>query len=157
MPQRGSSFTFAAGNARKVAALPLYALGAIASLVTRRRDDVWVFGSGSGLGEGALALYDHAADRAITRVWLASTVRELEAARARGMTAALKHSWRGFRLTLRAGVITITHGFGDVNRFGTLGAFVVQLWHGIPLKRIQLDSPVTFAGRFPTLLRWLQH
>ncbi len=154
MPQRGSSFTFAAGNARKVAALPLYALGAIASLVTRRRDDVWVFGSGSGLGEGALALYDHAADRAITRVWLASTVRELEAARARGMTAALKHSWRGFRLTLRAGVITITHGFGDVNRFGTRGAFVVQLWHGIPLKRIQLDSPVTFAGRFPTLLRW---
>ena len=154
MPQRGSSFTFAAGNARKVAALPLYALGAIASLVTRRRDDVWVFGSGSGLGEGALALYDFAADRGIQRVWLARNTRELEAARARGMTAALAQSWRGFHLTLRAGVIAITHGFGDVNRFGSRGAFVVQLWHGIPLKRIQLDSPVTFAGRFPQLLRW---
>ncbi len=154
MPQRGSSFTFAAGNARKVAALALYALGAIASLVTRRRDDVWVFGSGSGLGEGALALYEHAAGRGITRVWLASTPRELDVARARGMTATLKQSWRGFRFTLRAGVIAITHGFGDVNRFGTRGAFVVQLWHGIPLKRIQLDSPVTFAGRFPKLLRW---
>lgn len=153
MPQRGSSFTFAAGNARKVAATPLYALGTIASWLTPRRNNLWVFGSGPGLGEGALALYDYAADRGIDRVWLASTRHEREQARARGMNAELKRSWRGFRLTLRAGLIAVTHGFGDVNRFGTRGAFIVQLWHGIPLKKIQLDSPVTFSGRFRRVMR----
>ena len=30
----------------------------------------------------------------------------------------------------------------------------MQLWHGIPLKHIQLDSPVTFPGRFGRVLRW---
>lgn len=37
----------------------------------------------------------------------------------------------------------VTHGLGDVNRYAVSGAFVVQLWHGIPLKRIGLDSPAT--------------
>lgn len=37
----------------------------------------------------------------------------------------------------------MTHGQGDVNRYATSGAFLVQLWHGIPLKRIGLDSAAT--------------
>ncbi|WP_446645279.1 hypothetical protein, partial [Vibrio sp. DNB22_19_2] len=37
----------------------------------------------------------------------------------------------------------VTHGQGDVNRYAASGAFIVQLWHGIPLKRIGLDSPAT--------------
>jgi CDP-glycerol glycerophosphotransferase len=45
----------------------------------------------------------------------------------------------------------VTHGFGDVNRYAVSGAFVVQLWHGIPLKRIGLDSPETLrSGILPT-------
>jgi len=153
VPQQGSGFTFAAGNARKIAALPLYALGRLATLVVPRRRDLWVIASGSGLGEGALALYDHAAGRGHELVWLASSEAELAAARERGMTAIPKGSWRGFTTTLRAGLIAVTHGFGDANRFATTGAFVVQLWHGIPLKKIQLDSPVTFTGPLKRFLK----
>src|SRR5690606_23411018 len=49
----------------------------------------------------------------------------------------------GWWATARAGVLIVTHGLGDVNRYGSTDGFVVQLWHGIPLKRIGLDSPVT--------------
>lgn len=154
-----SSFTFARGNATKLLSAPLYALGALASAVVPRRSELWVFGCGSGLGEGALALYRLASntDPTIRTVWLAGTQRELEQARSSGLTAVRRSSWRGFRLTLRARVLVLTHGFGDVNRFGTRGAFVVQLWHGIPLKKIQLDSPVTFHSRLApsSLLRAL--
>ncbi|MEO7147937.1 MAG: CDP-glycerol glycerophosphotransferase family protein [Terrimesophilobacter sp.] len=145
-----SSFTFAKGNATKLLSAPLYALGALASAVVPRRKNLWIFGCGSGVGEGALSLYRLAgnADPDLTLVWLAGSRRELHDAHAAGLHAVLRSSWRGFRLTLRAHVIVITHGFGDVNRFGTRGGFVVQLWHGIPLKRIQLDSPVTFRSRF---------
>ena len=41
-------FTFAQGNATKLASLPLYALGALACLVVPRRRGRWVFGSGIG-------------------------------------------------------------------------------------------------------------
>jgi CDP-glycerol glycerophosphotransferase len=139
-------FTFSAGNARKLLRVPLYALGACASLVVPRTPRLWVFGSGIGLGEGALPLYRAARERlpeGTRLVWLASTDAELTEARALGLDAERKAGWRGFRLTLRAKVLVVTHGFGDVHRFGTRGGFVVQLWHGIPLKRLHLDSPAT--------------
>lgn len=151
------SFTFARGNAQKLLSLPLYAAGRIASAVVPRSENVWVFASGSGIGEGSLELYRFAktADPSLHLVWLARTRGELAQARRLGITAALRSSWRGFRLTLRAGVIFLTHGLGDANRFGTSGAFIVQLWHGIPLKKIQLDSPSTFRGFAPALMRSL--
>lgn len=138
-------FTFGAGNARKLLRVPLYALGAVAALVVPRSPRLWVFGSGIGLGEGALPLYRAARERLPqTRlVWLATSDVELAEARALGLDAEHKTGWRGFRLTLRARVLVVTHGFGDVNRFATRGGFVVQLWHGIPLKRLHLDSPAT--------------
>lgn len=150
------SFTFARGNARKLLSLPLYAFGWLASLMVRRRRENWVFACGSGLGEGALELYRFSTrDPSLRLVWLVRNHDELDAAHRLGLTAAIRSSWRGFRLTLRAGVIVVTHGLGDANRFGTHGAFIVQLWHGIPLKKIQLDSPATFRGLFPRLTRAL--
>ncbi|MDX2024864.1 CDP-glycerol glycerophosphotransferase family protein, partial [Microcella sp.] len=129
-------FTFSAGNARVLARAPLYALGALAAVLVPRSPQQWVFGSGIGLGEGALALYELSAAREPERrlTWLASSADELAAARARGLRALRKGGPRGLWATLRAGVVVVTHGFGDVNRFGVSGARVVQLWHGIPLK-----------------------
>jgi len=144
-------FTFGAGNARKLLRLPLYALGFAATLVVPRTAKLWVVGSGIGVGEGALPLYREARARLseTTRVvWLATTEAELAEARGLGLDAELKRGWRGFRLTLRARVIVVTHGFGDVNRYATRGGFVVQLWHGIPLKRLHLDSPATLRISF---------
>jgi CDP-glycerol glycerophosphotransferase (TagB/SpsB family) len=140
-------FTFARGNLNKVLALPLYVLGAAASALVTRRQRLWAFGSGSGVGEGSLALLQHvrAVDPKIRVVWLARNARDVADARALRIPVVLKSSWRGFRLTLRARVIVVTHGFGDANRYGTRGAFVVQLWHGIPFKHIQLDSGATFS------------
>ncbi len=141
-------FTFARGNAKKLLSAPLYALGGITSLVVPRRRDSWVFACGSGLGEGALALALHAAQEnpALSITWLARDSNELRQARELGLASVLRSSWQGFAHTLRAELVSVTHGLGDANRFGMRGAFIVQLWHGIPLKRIQLDSPVTFGG-----------
>jgi CDP-glycerol glycerophosphotransferase len=141
-------FSFAKGNAKKLSSLPLYGLGALASLVVPRTNQQWVFGSGSGVGEGALELFRFARTEnpLLGLTWLARDTKELADATALGIPAVVKSSARGLWLTLRARVVVVTHGFGDVNRFGTRGAFVVQLWHGIPLKLIQLDSPVTTSG-----------
>lgn len=114
-----------------------------------RRGDLWVFGSGPGIGEGALALYRVAERAAPDRrlLWLARDETDLAAAAALGIPAVLKSSRRGLWATLRARVIVVTHGFGDANRYGIRGGFVVQLWHGIPLKRINLDSAETLRTR----------
>lgn len=151
------SFSFAQGNAKKLASLPLYALGKLASLVVPRKSELWVFGSGAGIGEGALELYREvrATRPEITPVWLVTNDRERDAATSQHIDWVQRSSWRGFWRTLRASTIVVTHGFGDVNRFGVFGAFVVQLWHGIPLKKLHLDTEVTVTTRrgFGALLK----
>jgi CDP-glycerol glycerophosphotransferase len=135
----------------------LYAVGVLASVVVPRRRTSWVFGCGSGLGEGAIALFQVAQvrDPSLDLLWLARDDGELRAAARLGIRSVLRSSGRGLWATLRAKVVVVTHGLGDANRFGVRGAFVVQLWHGIPLKKIQLDSPVTFGGALPSVLRRL--
>lgn len=154
-------FTFSAGNARALARAPLYALGALVALLVPRSPRRWVLASGIGLGEGALALHEHvrAVDPARQLTWLASSRAELAAARARGLRALPKRGPRGLWATLRAGVVVVTHGFGDVNRFGVSGARVVQLWHGIPLKRLHLDTGAALRlpliGSLPGVARFV--
>ncbi|HWM17129.1 MAG TPA: CDP-glycerol glycerophosphotransferase family protein [Microbacterium sp.] len=141
-----ASFSFGAGNARKLASIPLYVLGRLATLVIPRRRGSWVFGCGVGIADGALALWDAVAAEGHSAIWLIGTAREARDASARGIPNASKHSLRGFWLTARAEIVVVTHGFGDVNRYAVSDAFIVQLWHGIPLKRIGLDSPATLRS-----------
>lgn len=146
-----ASFSFGAGNARKLAALPLYAVGRMVTLVIPRSRDEWAFGCGAGIGDGALAMWNLVARDGRPSVWLVGSEREAEDAAARGIPTIRKNSLRGFWRTARARYIVVTHGFGDVNRYAVSGAVVAQLWHGIPLKRIGLDSPETL--RVPSVLR----
>lgn len=123
--------------------MPLYALGRLATLLVARRPGHWVFGCGAGIGDGALALWHVVHANQHPAVWLVASDREAADAEALGIPHLKKHSLRGFWATARAGVVVVTHGFGDVNRYAVSGAVIVQLWHGIPLKRIGLDSAET--------------
>ncbi|MDI6023094.1 CDP-glycerol glycerophosphotransferase family protein [Leucobacter sp. UT-8R-CII-1-4] len=148
-------FEFASGNLQKLLAAPKYVLSALFALFVPRSRSNWVFGSGIGVGEGALevarALHEDCPDVSIG--WLVSTEREAELARAEGFTAVTKHGWAGFWATLRAGQIVVTHGLGDVNRFGIFGGRIINLIHGAPLKKLHLDSPVTLSFGGPAPLR----
>ena len=137
-----ASFSFGTGNAAKLLRIPVYAVGRIGTLLVPRGRR-WVFGCGAGVGDGALALQRYAAAVGHDTLWLASSEREERDAAALGIRSVRKSGFRGWWATARAGVLVVTHGLGDVNRYANGGAFVVQLWHGIPLKRIGLDSPAT--------------
>ncbi|GAB3600990.1 CDP-glycerol glycerophosphotransferase family protein [Microbacterium tumbae] len=137
-----ASFSFGTGNAAKLLRIPLYAVGRIGTLLIPRGRR-WVFGSGAGIGDGALALWSVVQDAGHDAVWLTASPREDAEAAARGIRTIRKGGLRGWWATARAGVLVVTHGFGDVNRYAGGGGFTVQLWHGIPLKRIGLDSPAT--------------
>lgn len=137
-----ASFSFGTGNAAKLLRIPLYAAGRIGTLLVPRGRR-WVFGSGAGIGDGALALQRHASAAGHDTLWLTSSAREDRDAAALGIRTMRKSGLCGWWATARAGVLVVTHGLGDVNRYANGGAFVVQLWHGIPLKRIGLDSPAT--------------
>ena len=145
------SFSFGAGNAAKLLRIPLYLAGRVATWLIPRTRDEWVFGCAVGVADGALALWLHAAAAGERTVWLTADARQDAEAAARGIPTVRRDSLAGFWRTARARVVVVTHGFGDVNRYATAGAMIVQLWHGIPLKRIGLDSPATLRAPIPAL------
>lgn len=149
------NFRFERGNLEKLLALPKYLISVVVAWFVPRDDHRWVFGSGIGVGEGALALARQLrAEEPEARItWLVADGAEAALAEAEGFASELRRSRAGYWATLRARYLVVTHGLGDVNRFGLFGGTVVQLWHGAPLKRLHLDSPVTTAVRGPAPLR----
>ncbi|KTS14238.1 CDP-glycerol glycerophosphotransferase family protein [Microbacterium testaceum] len=138
-----ASFSFGAGNARKLRRIPLYLAGRLLTALVPRSRELWVFGCAVGVTDGALALWRFAAARGARTLWLVADATQERDAERLGIPSARKDSVRGLWATARARVIVVTHGFGDVQRYAVTGALIVQLWHGIPLKRIGLDSSET--------------
>jgi CDP-glycerol glycerophosphotransferase len=156
-------FRFAQGNLGKLLGIPRYAAGAVRARLTRRDPKLWVVGSAFGPADGALGFYRAAAalPDPPRLVWLARTADEAARARTAGVGEVVERdSAEGYQLTLRAGLAAVTHGFGDVNRYGLSGAVIVQLWHGAPLKKLHADSPaVTTLGgleRVPGMARLMR-
>lgn len=145
---RSAPFRFASGNAKKLLGLPLYGAGRLASWIVPRRATQWAFGSGTGIGEGVLPVYREVSERfpRARLAWLVSTSDQRAEAEQAGIPWIWRDSWRGFWFTLRASTVVVSHGFGDVNRYGVFGAFVVQLWHGVPLKKLHLDTDITVTA-----------
>lgn len=139
-------FTFAENRTRLVRA-PLYAVMGLVGLLFPRDPDLWVFGRRNGVGEGPLAVLTAAGalEPRIRRVWIAQGPEQQREALDLGLESYLASSVQAWWVTLRAGVLVLAYGLGDVVRPCAPGAHIVQTWHGAPLKRIRLDSPVSLG------------
>ena len=117
-------------------------------------DDLWAFGADGGdrfVGNPKY-LYLHAVDERaddVRAVWLSRDPAVVDELRAAGYEAHRATDLRGLYLTLRAGKVFVSHGSGDVAWWCTGSADVVQLWHGVPFKKVgaDLDRPWSLQGR----------
>lgn len=150
-----SAYSFAAANLAKLMDLPRYLWGTARSLTVRRDPMLWLIGSDFGLSDGGWAFHQAALKLSPPPriVWQVNGERQRAQAIAAKVAWVDRESPEGFDLALRAGVVAVTHGLGDVNRYGQHGAIIVQLWHGSPLKKLNLDSPSVLnlgaIGRIP--------
>lgn len=109
-----------------------------------RDDSLWAFGARGGhqFEGNTKYLFLHVASEGEARpVWISrseTTVREL---RAHGFEAYRAGSLRGRLTLLRAGTVFITGTMTDLPLWPTGGTHLVQLWHGVTLKRIAADAP----------------
>ncbi|MDR1851381.1 MAG: CDP-glycerol glycerophosphotransferase family protein [Propionibacteriaceae bacterium] len=138
-----AAFDFQTANRSKLAAIPKLFRGQVRSRFSKRDSQTWVIGSHFGLGDGAWAFYQaaKAADPSLRIIWLVSEKWQAAQAEQKGVEWLTRDSQEGYEATIHAGLIAITHGFGDVNRYAEGGAKIVQLWHGTPIKKLHLDSP----------------
>ncbi len=121
----------------------------LAHLVPKRRD-LWVFGASRGrrYADNSRYLYEAvSADASLLGCWISKDrdiVRQLQAS---GFMACYYFSLRALWYSMRANVAVLTHRGnvwdGDLPLFCiTAKTCLIQLWHGIPLKKIAFDDRI---------------
>ncbi|WP_336345845.1 CDP-glycerol glycerophosphotransferase family protein [Halalkalicoccus ordinarius] len=109
-----------------------------------REESVWTFGARGGerFEGNAKYLFLHVANEGGTRpVWISKRERTVRDLRAEGFEAYRADSLRGRWLLLRAGTVFVTGSMTDLPLWPTGGTRLIQLWHGVTLKRIAADAP----------------
>jgi CDP-glycerol glycerophosphotransferase (TagB/SpsB family) len=147
-------FDFFKDRLIKAAKLPWFTVLAILARVIPNDPNLWVFGRKAGFGEGPLAVYGEVVRQRpeVRAVWLTVDERDDRLAQAHGIRPVRRDSLAATWLCLRASHGVMTHGFSDLCGPAIWHAFVIQLWHGTPLKRIGKDAVRQRKVGFPRLL-----
>ncbi len=121
----------------------------LVALVVPKSDRIWVFGAmfGEKYADNSKYFFEYVAQRQpdIQPVWISGNRQVVARLREQGREAHLFYAPRGIWRCMRAGVGCISHSvIRDIRPFVfTRRTLLVNLWHGIPLKRIAGDDDVS--------------
>ena len=111
-----------------------------------RSKKIWLFDEWKGerFADNAryLFLYIYEHEPSYTAVWISHSSLIISELQAKGMKAYHAHSFMGLWYTLRSGVILYESTISAFFWF-TGGILKVNLWHGLPIKKIVYDSART--------------
>ena len=131
------------GTLMKIALRPLMFLVYLISGVIPRDRLLWVFGSyGGRFADNSKSLFLHcSSDRSnpIHCVWISRNSSTVKTLNHMGLPAYHAYSLQGLWYTLRAGVWVFDAYVSDINFWTSRGASKVNLWHGLPLKKVERD------------------
>jgi CDP-glycerol glycerophosphotransferase (TagB/SpsB family) len=108
----------------------------------QRDESLCVFGATMDrFADNSAYLYLRLAQRSdsLRCVWITGSTELRNRLRAAGFEAEKRWSRRGILLSARAGSYVVSSYASDVNRWFADGATLVNLWHGVPLKKIERD------------------
>lgn len=110
----------------------------------KRNPKLWVFGSTFGRrfadNPKYFYLYLNQHHKEIRAVWISKEPEIVSYLNEQGLPAYLADSKMGRRVCRKAGVYIYDNYTKDISFEDSRGAMHVNLWHGIPLKKIQMDN-----------------
>ena len=122
--------------------LPVYWL----SFLVPRNKKIWLFGStfGRRFADNPRYLYlyvsQHKEELGIRPIWISHNEKVVNMLVDEGYEAYMYHSVKGIWFALRGMVYLFDNYSKDINFWQSGGALKINLWHGIPLKKIQHDN-----------------
>ncbi len=126
---------------KKIKYYPLYLVYFLSGF-SKRNKDVWLFGTyNAGFGDNTKYLYLHLEKNypGITIIWITRKKNNLKSLKGKGINVYYKKSFKGIFYILKAGAIFSNTNIEDVSFWFSRKAKFINLWHGIPLKKIEFD------------------
>ena len=126
------------------------------SLLIPRSLNIWVFGAwfGNQFNDNTAYLFKYVLcnQSNVKAVWLTKNSQIIKDLRKKGYPIYHKNSIKGFWYGSRAGATFINCGYDDVNKYCIKQSLIVQLWHGIPLKKIKSDDMINENIQHPSII-----
>lgn len=131
------------------------------SFLPKRNKNIWVFGSFGDFNDNSRYLFEYVskAHPEIRCVWISSRNKSVLLASEFG-EAYSTNSLTGLSILMKAGVYIYSAYVRDICWYTSGGAYKVNLWHGIPLKKIEFDirtPPLVNVFHNATLLDKFKH
>jgi CDP-glycerol glycerophosphotransferase (TagB/SpsB family) len=126
---------------KKIKYFPLYVIYFLSGFFKRNKN-TWLFGTyNAGFGDNSKYLYLYLEKNypEIEIIWITRKKNNLNYLQSKGINAYYKKSLKGVFSILRAGFIFSNTNIEDVSYWFSKGAKFVNLWHGVPLKKIEFD------------------
>ena len=114
------------------------------SALKKRDPNLFVFGSwfGDKFADNSKYLYLYFLQKGEKAYWITKNEEVYNQLKQDGLPAAMAYSEEGKRLCSKAGYIVTSTALSDVNENVIGGATRIDLFHGIPLKKIMYDDEV---------------
>ncbi|MEC0106172.1 CDP-glycerol glycerophosphotransferase family protein [Paenibacillus taichungensis] len=120
--------------------IPVYFL----SILIPKSKNIWVFGSWFGMrySDNSRYVYEYVLEheKDLRPIWLSHNKSVIKMLNNKSFEAYPINSVKGFWYTCRASAAIFSVNLSDINRLGSRKLLKVQLWHGIPLKKIVYDD-----------------
>lgn len=128
--------------------------------IIRRKENLWIFVSwfGTKYNDSSRIFFEwiNTNHQEINAIWLSRDSKIVKKIREKGYKAYNTKSLKAKLYTLKAKNIFTTTGYEMFYGF-TNGANIIELWHGMPLKKILRDDEFSSAGLNKNLLYRILH
>lgn len=114
------------------------------SLLHKRDPNLYVFGAwfGEKYADNSKYLFEYFVAQGENAYWITKNTDVYNQLKRDGLPVAMAYSEEGKRLCREAKYIVTSTGLSDVNENYVGGATIINLFHGIPLKKIMYDDEV---------------
>lgn len=142
---------------KKIFALFSFILSKGFTKVVKRNNNIWLYGAWFGEkfidNTKYLFINNNKKNDAVRHIWITKNKQVKQSLNENGYECYLDNSIKGIWLQLRAGIFICVQGVSDFNKFLVNNCTIINLWHGIPLKKIMYDDNInstrknTFGSR----------
>ncbi len=113
------------------------------SVLLPRDKSLVVFGAwlGERFTDNSMQLFLEASEvKALKCVWITKNPEVYKEVKSKGLKCAMWGSKTARRIQQKAGYAVVSNGISDLEHIYLGGAVILDLWHGIPLKKIGFDN-----------------